>query len=112
MITIQSHVELNETIHKYPIVIAQFGSETCSPCSALKQRIQLWNAGHPNVHHIYVPVDDQPKLCAQMGIFTVPSIIVYIEGKVTIRQSGYFSLDQMLDQIEKYERLLFDDSKK
>ena len=107
MITIQSHSEFTKTIHKYPIVIAQFGSESCSPCSALKQRIQIWNAGHPNVHHIYVTVDDQPKLCAQMGIFTVPSIIVYVEEKVTIRQSGYFSLDQMLDQIEKYEQLLF-----
>lgn len=112
MITIQSHIELNETIHKYPIVIMQFGSEICSPCSALKQRIEIWNKDHTKICHTYVTVDDQPKLCAQMGIFTVPSIIVYVEGKVTIRQSGYFSLDQMLDQIEKYERLLFDDSKK
>ncbi len=41
-----------------------------------------------------------------MGVFTVPTIFVYVDGKLTIQQSGYFSLNQVLDQIEKYEQLL------
>lgn len=103
---IQNQEALQAAIQHNRIVIVQFGSESCAPCKALQNRIKAWNQSHPDVCHVYVSVAELPELCAQMGIFTVPAIFVYVDGKLTLQQSGYFSLDQMLDQIEKYEYLL------
>ncbi len=105
MIMIQNQETLQEAIQQNKIVIVQFGSESCAPCKALQNRIQTWNQRHPAVCHVYATVAELPELCAQMGVFTVPTIFVYVEGKLTIQQSGYFSLDLMLGQIEKYEHL-------
>ncbi len=106
MKTINSQEALQEAIRQNQILILQFGSESYAPCKALQNRIKTWNQDHPSVCHVYVTVSELSELCAQMGVFTVPTIFVYVEGKLTIQQSGYFSLDQVLEQIEKYEQLL------
>ena len=97
---------LQEAVRTHRLVIVQFGAGHCAPCRALQNRIQSWNRSHPEVCHLYVDVADFPETCAQMGVFTVPAVFIYAEGKLTVQQSGYFSLDQMLQQAEKYRRLL------
>ena len=106
METLNNQDGLQAAIQQNQILILQFGSESCAPCKALQNRIKTWNQSHPDVCHVYVTVAEMPEPCAQMGVFTVPAIFVYVDGKLTLQQSGYFSLDQMLDQIEKYEHLL------
>ncbi len=97
---IQNQEALQTAIQQNQILILQFGSESCAPCKALQNRIKAWNQGRPAVCHVYVSVAELPELCAQMGVFTVPTIFVYVDGRLTIQQSGYFSLDQVLRQIE------------
>ena len=97
---------LQAAVQKHPIVLVQFGAENCGPCKALQNKIKRWNQSHPDICHIYVNAADFPQVCAQMGVFTVPTIFLYASGKLTLQQSGCFSLDQMLQQAEKYRRLL------
>ncbi len=103
---LSSQEALQAAIRQNQILILQFGSERCAPCKALQNRIKAWNQERPAVCHVYVTVDELPELCAQMGVFTVPTIFVYVDGKLSLQQSGYFSLNQVLEQIEKYEQLL------
>lgn len=106
METLNNQDALQAAIQRNQILILQFGSESCAPCKALQNRIKTWNQSHPYVCHVYVTVAEMPELCAQMGVFSVPTIFVYVEGKLTIQLSGYFSLEEMLRQVEKYEHLL------
>ncbi len=87
-----------------------FGSHSCSPCSAIRRRIDLWQRDYPGVCCLYVPVEEYPELCGQLGVFSVPTVFVYVQKKLTLRESGYFSLDQLLCQTEKYCRILGMDS--
>ena len=103
---VQNPETLQAAIQQNQILILQFGSESCAPCKALQNGLKTWNQAHPGVCHAYVTISQMPELCAQMGVFTVPAIFVYVEGKLTLQQSGYFILDQMLVQVEKYENLL------
>ena len=45
-------------------------------------------------------VEAEPAKAAQQSIFTVPAIVVYVDGKEVMRRAGYFSLDELLDQVE------------
>lgn len=83
-----------------------FGSHSCRPCSAIRNRIELWQSGHPKVCCLYVPVEEYPELCGQLGVFSVPTVFVFVQGKLTLRESGYFSLEQILHGTEKYCRIL------
>ena len=43
-----------------------------------------------------------------MGVFTVPTVRFYMDGKLAVDESGYFSLDRMLDRVERYLKMLSD----
>lgn len=87
---------------KNSICIVQFGSQSCLPCVALHSKLDQWLSNHPKVFGIYVPIEKFPELAASHGIFTVPSILVFVEGKKTLQESGYFSLDSLLTKIQRY----------
>ena len=96
---------LEADIQNYTILIIQFGKASCHPCKSIWQRLEKWQDNHP-VECLYISVDDYPEIASQMNILSVPTIRVYVNGQMTIQKSGYFSLDLILDKIEKYISLL------
>ena len=79
-----------------------FGSESCSPCEALKEKIILWSSSHPQVFISYVSIDNNISLAAQENILGSPAILVFVEGKEAIRKIGYFSLEEVFTALERY----------
>ncbi len=90
--------QMDEIIKNHPLVLLQIGSSQCAPCHAISQRLEQWNKKNSNVEIRYVPLEKYPEMTAQMGIYSVPTILTYVEGKLFQRESGYFSLDQLLDR--------------
>ena len=88
------------------VLIVQIGSSTCNPCIAIKQRIDLYLKNKSDVNAIYIPLESYRELIASYKIFSVPTVLVFVEGKLTIQKSGYFSLDEILSNIDRYLELL------
>jgi len=99
---ISKDVDLSVLTVMSDIVILQFGMESCAPCAAITKRIDEWNTAHKEVKTWYIPLDVFPGISAEYGIFSVPTVLVYVQGKLTIRESGYFSLDSILSRTERY----------
>lgn len=81
------------------ISIVQYGSDTCQPCGALETKLGAWVKEHEGIEYSYVSVELEPAKAAQQGVFTVPAIVVYMDGKELMRRAGYFSLDELLEQV-------------
>ncbi len=79
-----------------------FGSEKCSPCKALKEKIRAWNETYPQVFCAYVPVEENISLAAQENILGVPAVLAFVGGKETIRKAGYFSLEEVFSSMDRY----------
>ena len=97
---------LQELLETYPVLLVQFGSESCMPCQGIRNRVEDWQKGHPQVGGVYISIEMFPELAAQEGVFTVPCLSVYVEGKQTLREAGYFSVNQILSGAERYLTLL------
>lgn len=106
MFVIQDEESLQKEVVGEKVVIVQFGAESCNPCKAIKNKIECWNKEHQNIEYIYVPTEESQEMCGQMGIFTVPTIFVYVAGKLTLRESGYFSLTDILKKAEQYSSMI------
>ena len=98
--------ELREAIRTEGVQIVQFGAASCAPCTALEQKLAHWCRTHPAVDFLYVPLETCPAAAAQEGIFTTPAILVFVQGRMTLRESGYFSLEAILSRIERDLSLL------
>ena len=106
MEVLKQELELEQTIRAGGLLLVQFGAETCAPCLAIREKIEMWRTEHQKIRYLYVSTEQFPALCAQESVFSVPTIFVYAEGRLTLRESGYFSLENLLQQVERYEYLL------
>ena len=97
---------LEDLIARHPVLLVQFGSAACAPCRAIHSRLDSWLTCHPAAQGVYIPLAQFPQLAAQNQVFTVPTVLVYVEGRCTLRESGYFSLDGLLMQVQRYLDLL------
>lgn len=96
--------ELKKLISQEKILLVQFGTDNCAPCYSIKNKIDNWEFSD-KIKSIYVSIEKFPKITAQENIFTAPTIEVFIERKLSIRKSGYFSLDEIFQQILRYLEL-------
>ena len=99
---------MNDLISDSKCCLLQFGDETCGPCYAIRNRLDRWVEGHPECMARYIPISEFQELSAQMGVFTVPTVRFYMDGKLAADESGYFSLDRMLDRAERDLKMLSD----
>ena len=100
--------ELASLAAQTPLLFVQFSAATCGPCAAISQKLDLWTAGRPMADSVCVPIEDFPALAAEQGVFTVPTVLVFVENKLALRESGYFSLEQLLARARRYLDLLSD----
>ena len=106
MIRCRGTEDFRSRTEKDGLVIAEFGSSHCPPCAALKEKIDVWLEKHPEAQGIYVPVEEEPETAAQNDVFSAPTVRVYVNGRITVSESGYFSLELILRQAERYLSLL------
>ena len=97
---------LTEVLAENPVTILHFGAESCGPCRAIREKILGWRREHPGVGYVYIDTADFPALCAQRGVFTVPVVEIWAEGRPFRRESGCFSLEELLRQAERYMAML------
>ena len=98
-------MELDSIIKNEKILLIQFGTKGCNPCLSIENKIDKWEY-LDKIESIYISIEDFPQISAQKSIFSAPTILVFIEGKESIRKSGYFSLDEIFQQLERYLNLL------
>ena len=106
MVTLDNATNIRELIANTEILIVECGSVTCAPCTAIRNRIDDYIASHSKLTALYVEIAENRALCGELGVFSSPTILVYVEGSLTIRESGYFSLSDIFRRIDRYISLL------
>lgn len=94
--------DLDVLIMSSPVLMLQFGEDTCGPCRAIRQKLDRWLEGQPGVCARYVDIPSHLELCSQRGIFAAPAVLVYMDGHLAAREAGVFSLEELLARIERY----------
>lgn len=108
METIQSLEDFNNVVANNRAVLAYFSTANCSVCHVLKPKVlQMVAQEFPQVKVIYIPSDLQPEVAAQNRIFTAPTVLVFFEGRETIRKSRAFGIEALKAEIQRPYSLLF-----
>ncbi len=101
---------LQEKIEREKALLVYFSTESCSVCKILKPKVSgLLLERFPHMSAIYVDTDKSPVLSGQHRIFTIPSILIFFQGKEHFRLSRNIALHQLEEIIEKPYRLIFED---
>lgn len=85
-----------------------FTGPDCHLCKALKPKLyELLETHFNEVAVAEVDCQASPALAAQQTVFTIPTLITYIDGKESHRKARGFSLDDMAREIERPYSMLF-----
>lgn len=95
-------VELQETIQTEVGVLLYFSGENCSVCHALRPKFQeAFDEHFPLVKQIYLDAHDNAQIAAHYQVFSIPTMIVYLDGREFAREGRNVSIQQMIRQLER-----------
>ena len=69
-------------------VLVDFWASWCGPCKMLSPVVDQVAEEHPEIRVGKVNVDDQPDLAGQFRVMSIPTLIVFKEGKVSATSVG------------------------
>ncbi len=92
-----------------PALLLYFYNDSCAPCLALRPKIEeLLTASFPLMKHTYINAAFIPAIAASHRVFSSPAIIVFFDGKETLRVSSNISVSELASKIERYYNLIFE----
>jgi thioredoxin 1 len=91
-------------------VLLYFSSDSCSVCKVLKPKVtELLHEKFPLMQSLYVDTEKCPVISGQFRVFTIPTILIFYEGKEQVRYSRNISMHQLEASIERPYNLVFED---
>ena len=76
-------------------VLVDFWASWCGPCRMLSPIVDQVASEHADVKVGKVNVDEQPKLAEKFQIMSIPTLLVFENGKVTNQSVGLVPKEQV-----------------
>ena len=100
--------QLRQQLGENPALLVYFGAPDCAVCQALRPKVEtLIREEWPHFVYRYLDCRAMPEVAAQFGVFTVPTVIAFFEGREGIRQARNFSLQELREGLNRPYNLLF-----
>ena len=106
MKSINSMVEIDNFTESGDMRMLYLSRPDCGVCVALIPKIEKMIEEFPTLESRYIDLDEIPEAAGKFSIFTIPGILVFIQGKETIRKARYVSIDELQGEIKRYNELL------
>lgn len=99
---------LDRLIRDEAALLCYYSTDSCSVCKVLKPKVQeLLEDRFPQMRSCYVDIDKSPLLSGQFRVFTIPTILVFFDGKEHARLSRNIGIGQLEENIARPYGLLF-----
>lgn len=105
---VHSKDTIEKLINENKILLIYFGSKDCGICKVIKPELEKILKAYPKITSVQVDVENNIKLSASYNVFTLPAILVFIDGKEFIREARYINMKEINDKIDRYYKLAFD----
>ena len=96
--------KFNELIQSTKPVLVDFYAEWCGPCQIMKPRIlDVAERIGDDVKVIQIDIDKEKELATRFRIQSVPTLIIFKNGKQQWRQSGVISAHALMQLLKEYQ---------
>lgn len=103
--TIDNFLELSKS---KKAICFYLSTPDCNVCKVLKPKvIEMIETDFPEIYFCYVDLNKAKEISGQLSVFSVPTILVYFEGKESIRSSRNVHIEELCERIDRYYKMIF-----
>ncbi|WP_377889769.1 thioredoxin family protein [Alkalihalobacillus sp. R86527] len=77
----------------------------CSVCHALLPQVEEILNDYPEIQYAKLNVHEIPEAAGEFSVFTIPVLLLYVEGKETIREARFVNMASFGASIERITTL-------
>lgn len=86
----------SEVMESAQSVLVDFFAEWCGPCRMMSPVLDKIAKEHPEIKVLKVNVDENPELAERFGVMSIPTLIVFKQGKIVHQATGARPENQIL----------------
>ncbi|MCK4497131.1 MAG: thioredoxin [Candidatus Aenigmarchaeota archaeon] len=93
----------DETVKKYPLILVDFWSEWCPPCTIIAPILEeLAKELSGKVIFGKLNVDNNRETAMKFGIMSIPTLLVFKKEKLVDQITGAVPKEQILEKIKEH----------
>ena len=81
-------------------VIIDFYATWCGPCKMLAPELESLNNKNKDIIVCKIDVDNHTELARSYGVMTIPTLVLYKDGTLVKKSSGYMPLEALEEWIK------------
>jgi len=96
-------------IQRHEVVVYYFSSISCGVAEALEPKVRkLLAEKFPKINYYLINLPFSKKICAAHSVYVEPTILIYFNGKETIRKSRNISILDLDKSIARLYEIFFE----
>ncbi|CAN7569938.1 thioredoxin family protein [Rossellomorea sp. LjRoot5] len=99
---------IHEKLEAEKLLLLYISRPDCSVCHALLPQVEEMLKDFKSVRSIHADAEEIPEIAGEFSIFTVPVIIVFVDGKEMVRKARFVPIDELHSQISRLTEMLDD----
>lgn len=107
MKAVNSKDEIIEVIKNNEMAIIYFSGTSCGACEIIKRKVEDILIGYPNIKSIEINGEINIEVASEYSIFSLPILLLFVEGKEAIRVGRYFDVSDFNNTIDRYYGMIF-----
>ena len=92
--------KFDQVINENEKVLVDFFATWCGPCKMLAPIVEKLAEEEASVKVVKVDVDEESELAIRFGISSIPTLLMFKNGKLVDKQIGYRSLEQLKQMVQ------------
>ncbi len=88
-----------EVLNSSKKVLVDFWASWCAPCRMAGPIVEEIANERPDIKVCKINVDEQPELAAKFGIMSIPTLMVFENGKLVNQSAGARPKDAILSML-------------
>jgi thioredoxin-like negative regulator of GroEL len=99
--SLQSLEDVMHFMKQHNLVFLYISRDDCTVCHSLLPQIQRLMEDYPRIALGIVKADEVQAIAGTFLVFTVPAMLLFVEGKEMIREARFVHMQTLRDKIEQ-----------
>ena len=82
--------------------LVDFFATWCGPCKMLSVELEMLAIENNSLKIVKVDVDKCPNIARKFGIMSVPTLLLYKDGNMVDKKTGYMPVENINEWINNY----------